>query len=857
MFTRILSSIRTRFTRANPITLQNIIMAAPDGVLAITTDQHLIYVNPTAERMLEIKEHDVIGKPVNLVFNPFPELLAMINAPGEAGSQEITIHTSKGPSYTAVHPSVIIDRDGKPVGKLVTLQDANQKNQLKRTLQQAEEKFSFLVENISEAFFSLNNKGQIIYISPVIEQHTGFPADNFIGKYYYEFIYSADLPELESKVTQMLYSELSVIEFRLQDRNNRLRNMRSYSRRVMFGNQPAVLQGVLTDITERKNVEEALEKRASQLAVLNEIGEQITAVIELNNVMGSSARLIQKHFGYYHVAIFTPNEARNLIVMQSASGAFANIFPENYHFRYGQGMVGWVAENQSTLLANNVFMEPRYTNLYPDKISTRSELAVPILVGDKLVGVLDIQSPALQAFDDDDVRVLKTVAGQIAVAMENARLYEEVRLQLKERERRENMLRIQRDLLVQLSTTQTLAETLQTTAETLLSELNASRAAISLLDQTNQKFYFAAKEPSDLIEEQQASFINPTIADWVIKNAQPLILQNTSSRPNPDAATYGTSTFLYIPLLSNAKTIGIIIVESEMRSSFSQEDILAVNNLTNSLVMVIEKARLFEEVQNARSELEVRASELEKANAGLLELDRLKSQFLANITHELRTPLNSIIGFSEVIIDGLAGPVNDEQKEYSQDILDSGNHLLALINNLLDFSKITAGKANLDLSTFQLESLFEELRATMAPMIAQKSQELAISVSTPLPPLTADRLRIKQVLLNLISNANKFTPEHGHIWISLKMETTGHFLIQVRDTGIGIRPEDHQLIFEEFRQVDGSLTREATGTGLGLAISRRIIEMHHGKIWVESELGKGATFSILLPVIYQENRPES
>lgn len=588
------------------------------------------------------------------------------------------------------------------------------------------------------------------------------------------------------------------------------------------------------------------DQKPSQLAILNEIGEGIATSIEENTVILRAVHLVQSYFGYYNVSFFSPDEQQTALVIRYTSGAYAKIIPETLSYKPGQGMVGWVAENKSYLLANNVLIEPNYHSVNPEIMPTRSELTLPILANDKIVGVLDIQSPDLDAFSDDDVSMLKMIAGQIAVALENARLYEELKLQLKERERRENILRIQRDLLVQISTATTLKETLQTTLDMVATELHASRAVISLVERESQNLYLGA---SFHVKDQPAllpPLVNPTIAEWVAKNALPMLVQSTQSLVT--GFPPGTPNILYIPLSLSKKVIGVITLESGEGRKFSQEDMQAVNNLPNSLVMLIERARLFEEVQNARAELEARAAELEEANANLRELDRLKSQFLANISHELRTPLNSIIGFTEVMIDELPGPLNDKQMEYSQDILDSGRHLLALINNLLDFSQATADKLNLRISTFEVEKLFSELRDSMAPLIARKSQNLVFSQKSELPLLSADYLRIKQVFYNLISNANKFTSNYGSIQVSCTQTQDDQLLFEISDTGIGIHPKDQEIIFEEFRQVDGSLTREVPGTGLGLSISRRIIDLHHGKLWVKSELGKGSTFFIQLPV---------
>jgi signal transduction histidine kinase len=242
---------------------------------------------------------------------------------------------------------------------------------------------------------------------------------------------------------------------------------------------------------------------------------------------------------------------------------------------------------------------------------------------------------------------------------------------------------------------------------------------------------------------------------------------------------------------------------------------------------------------------------LEDANARLKELDRIKSQFLANMSHELRTPLNSIIGFSEVLQDGILGEVSEQQHSALEEIHRSSKHLLDLINDLLDFSRIENGRLTLHKTTFNLCDLLDEVKTIIHPLVAKKSQALDIRQETGMPLICADRLRLKQILVNLMGNASKFTPAGGHITLTCSPKEDGQLLFSVADDGIGIRPEDQEIIFEEFRQVDGTVTRTETGSGLGLTISKRLVELAGGQIWVESQLGKGAVFSFLLPVVVE------
>ncbi len=224
---------------------------------------------------------------------------------------------------------------------------------------------------------------------------------------------------------------------------------------------------------------------------------------------------------------------------------------------------------------------------------------------------------------------------------------------------------------------------------------------------------------------------------------------------------------------------------------------------------------------------------------------KYKSEFLANMSHELRTPLNAIIGFSEVLLERMFGDLNDKQAEYLGDILTSGQHLLSLINDILDLSKVEAGQMELELGEFSLQQALENGLTMLKERASRHGITLNLELDPDLDVIEADERKVKQVVFNLLSNAVKFTPDGGHVAVMAR-RTDDELQIAVRDTGIGIAPEDQARIFEEFRQV-GQGSAKAEGTGLGLALTRRLVELHGGRLWVESEPGVGSTFTLTLP----------
>ncbi|RKY04658.1 hypothetical protein DRP77_03275, partial [Candidatus Poribacteria bacterium] len=323
--------------------------------------------------------------------------------------------------------------------------------------------------------------------------------------------------------------------------------------------------------------------------------------------------------------------------------------------------------------------------------------------------------------------------------------------------------------------------------------------------------------------------------------------------PQADLRAVGLSepdirSLAVLPLIHGERLFGVMILLG--RAPLSEQDGKLLETFSSQTAMALQNAALMKEIRELNEELDrkvhQRTRQLEATIAKLREANRVKSEFLATMSHELRTPLNAIIGFAELLLDGLCGELNEDQREAVSDIYESGKHLLAVINDILDLSKAEAGKMELHPQEFDLKEVLEEVRSVMEEMIRGKGLTYVERIPEDLPPIYADKVRIKQIMYNLLSNAVKFTPKGGRISVSVEHNDL-EFTISVEDTGIGIREEDIPKLFEPFVQLNFSYSREHGGTGLGLALVKKLVEMHGGRIWVESEYGKGSRFSFTIP----------
>jgi signal transduction histidine kinase len=466
----------------------------------------------------------------------------------------------------------------------------------------------------------------------------------------------------------------------------------------------------------------------------------------------------------------------------------------------------------------------------------RSLLLVPMLKENELIGAFGLARHEVRPFTEKQIQLVKNFAAQAVIAIENTRLLNELRESLQQQTATADVLKVISRSTFDLRTV------LDTLVESAARLCEADMAAIRMPKDTGYQHVASYGIPPDYIEAMRATPLQAgrsSVAGRVLLERQTVHIHNVLADPDfvllDIQRAQGLRTALGVPLMREGAPIGILFLSRKQVRPFTDKQIELVNTFADQAVIAIENVRLLNEIQDKSRQLEVASQH--------------KSQFLANMSHELRTPLNAILGYTELMADGIYGELPEKTLGVLKRLESNGRHLLGLINDVLDLSKIEAGQLVLELTDYSLEDIAQTVRSTLEPLAVDKKLAFKVEMAPKLPPGHGDGRRLAQVVINLVGNAIKFT-DAGQVVIT-GGATDGSFHLSVRDTGPGISAADQAKLFQEFQQADNAITRNKGGTGLGLAISKRIVEMHGGKIWVESQVGQGSTFSFTLPVVVE------
>jgi signal transduction histidine kinase len=397
--------------------------------------------------------------------------------------------------------------------------------------------------------------------------------------------------------------------------------------------------------------------------------------------------------------------------------------------------------------------------------------------------------------------------------------------------------------------------------------VDCSLFTIALLDESTNELSFELDVREEIFLAKDRMPVGEGLNSWVVEHHQPLLIGSVAEERRYGVSAVKdskpTESWLGVPMIARDRVIGVISVESFRKNAFSQDDLILLTAIANQAAVAIENAHLYKDLEGLTYALEQRVmertNELRETNLRLMAADRSKNQFLANMSHELRTPLNSIIGFSSVLLESTRAIIAPRLYKFLENIHTAGNHLLELINDILDLSKIEAGKMELRADVFDLRETIASVERVMKGFAAEANVRIHARIDAEVPKVRLDEGRLKQILFNLLSNAVKFSPKGGPVEIAVRRiakETSPIGVeavrIDVRDSGIGIAPDELQRIFHEFYQTEEGRRARRGGTGLGLSLTRNFVELHHGIIEVQSAPGDGSCFTLYLPIDYDE-----
>lgn len=585
---------------------------------------------------------------------------------------------------------------------------------------------------------------------------------------------------------------------------------------------------------ELEQANKELRKALETIETINEVSEKLNRSLNPEEVAEAVAIGVKRLIDYGECRIYRIDDDGQYLIplycrKEKIDPADSRAI-EDLKLEVGDGIIGLVFAKGKAEMVSDVSRHPKVHFPEATKPPQESMLAVPMQYENQTLGVIALLKSGLHQFSDAHLRTLSILAGQAGVAIENARLMQQER-------RRTRQLSLINEVSKKAASTLEIEELCHLAVDAIHSEFEHAQVLLMLLDEEKQELYLQTQKGpfTKKISKKLRYSLGEGIEGQAAHTGEVVVARNIKSDKNFKPIISESESELVVPLEKGDNLFGVLHLVSNKIYDFDEKDIAMMKTLTDQIAMAIENARLYES---------------EKKNTAMAQAaSRAKSEFLANMSHEIRTPMNSIIGFSDLL---LQENLPEDLADFVKTIKINGEELLFIINQILDLAKVETGRMEVDIVDFDAQELIKNVSQLIRPRVLDKGLAFHCKTDPKIwPPIESDRLKIRQVLVNLLGNAVKFT-EEGSVTMEIslvqKKGSKGELTAHIIDTGVGIPSEKHAAIFESFTQADASITRRFGGTGLGLTLCKQMIELLNGKIWFESEEGKGSTFSFTIPI---------
>jgi len=796
---------------------------ASDAIITANSEGQIVSWNHSAEVMFGYAEAEIIGQPLTLILPPrYPEDhlngMARVQSGGEkhiVGKAVEVEGLHKSGNEFPLELSLSEWRSEKNIFFTAIIRDITERRQAEEQLR----KLSHAVDQSPASVVITDLQGNIEYVNPKFSQITGYAFEEIVGQNP-RFLKSGHTAQEEYKE---LWDTITSGRIWQGEFLNKKKNGDAFWELAtispVYNNSGNVMNflALKEDITERKKAEESIHQRVRELELLYESGLSFSQLLNPREIAYKIIELLEEKLNWHHTVIRLVSkknsEELELLAfdqhgLDSQTGReLVSKKLNKLISRSGEGLSGWALTQNKVVRIGNVKEDPHYIETYP---GIQSGLYVPLKSGARILGVISLESKELNAFSEEDEHLIATLASQAAIALENARLYEETIRYAVELEERVQ------ERTAEIETTRQRLELAVKTAGVGIWELNI-RENKDYWDNKLFDLYGLSKENAQTsLETRQSAIHQDDLAQ------QKKIMDDALNHDQP----YDTEFRVVWPDAS-------------------------IHHIKSNAILIRDANNAPERMIGADRDISIHKQAEETLRLANLEMERglrMKNEFLANMSHELRTPLNAILGISESLEEQIAGSLNEKQLKYIRVINESGRHLLELINDILDLSKIEAGKLEINVQTISIEWFCASCLRMVKELAHKKDVDVLFKSDQKVQVILGDERRLKQALVNLLGNAVKFTPSGRKIGLEVsgfieKNEVT----FTVWDEGIGINQDDIPLLFKPFVQLNAGLSREYAGTGLGLALVAQMVRLHSGRIDLTSKIKEGSRFMVTLP----------